>query len=220
MVDSTLKPEIRDLGLIDYSEAWDLQKDQLANRLDHSVGDTLFLCEHNPVYTLGKSGDSNNLLINENFLKQIGAQTFRIERGGDITYHGPGQLVGYPILHLHDLGMGVKAYVHLLEESLIQTLDHFGIKAKRVDGLIGIWLVDGPPRKIAAIGIKISRGVSMHGFALNVNTDLSYFNHIVPCGIQDKAVTSMEKELGHTLDMDEVKSVYQQRFLALFYPKK
>ncbi|MBO6515178.1 MAG: lipoyl(octanoyl) transferase LipB [Bacteroidia bacterium] len=209
--------EVKRLGAIDYQKAWDLQKSTVDLRLKGEARDRLILCEHNHVYTFGKSADQNNLLINDVFLKNIGAQKFEIERGGDITYHGPGQLVGYPILNLHELGIGVKRYVDLLEESLIVTLEKFGIQTTRIDSLTGIWLVDGPPRKIAAIGIKVSRGITMHGFALNVNTDLSYFNHIVPCGITDKSVTSMEKELGKTLDFEHVTQVYETVFQEILY---
>jgi lipoyl(octanoyl) transferase len=209
--------DVIDLGLIDYKTAWDKQKVQVDQRLSNEVGDTLFLCEHNHVYTFGKSADHTNLLINDTFLNNIGAQKFQIERGGDITYHGPGQLVGYPIINLHGLKMGVKKYVELLEESLIRTLEHYNIFTHRIEGLTGIWLKEGPPRKIAAIGIKVSRGVTMHGFAMNVNTDLSYFNHIVPCGITDKSVTSMEKELGQPVDFKEVAKVYENTFMELFY---
>lgn len=210
---------VQSLGLVDYQEAWDLQKKQVAKRHLYTVEDVLFLCQHNHVYTFGKSANQDNLLINDGFLDSIGAQKFEIERGGDITYHGPGQLVGYPIINLHELGIGVKRYVDLLEESLIQTLEACNIFTERIEGLTGIWLKEGPPRKIAAIGIKVSRGVTMHGFALNVNTNLAYFNHIVPCGIQDKSVTSMEQELGSTVDMDEVQEEYEAVFRQLFYDK-
>ncbi len=217
MESSKIGIDVIDLGLIDYKTAWDKQKEQVAQRLNGEVNDTLLLCEHNHVYTFGKSADQANLLINDTFLKNIGAQKFQIERGGDITYHGPGQLVGYPIINLHGLNIGVKKYVDLLEESLIKTLEHYDIFTHRIDGLTGIWLKEGPARKIGAIGIKVSRGVTMHGFALNVNTDLTYFNHIVPCGITDKSVTSMEKELGQPIVFKEVMQVYQQKFIHLFY---
>ena len=211
--------DIKQLGLIDYQQAWDLQKQQVIHRHNSEVRDTLYLCEHNHVYTFGKSADQNNLLISDDFLQTIGAQKFEIERGGDITYHGPGQLVGYPILNLHELKIGVKRYVDLLEESLIQTLEAYEIYTERIDGLTGIWLKEGPSRKIAAIGIKVSRGITMHGFALNANTDLAYFDHIVPCGITDKSVTSMEKELGTSIDMDELCEEYEAVFRQLFYDK-
>ncbi|MFT5479737.1 MAG: lipoyl(octanoyl) transferase [bacterium] len=213
----TEKLTIRNLGLIDYTEAWDLQKKQVADRQVDRATDTLFLCEHNHVYTFGKSTNEANFLINDAFLSSIGAQKFQIERGGDITYHGPGQLVGYPILNLHQINMGVKKYVELLEESIIQTLAAFNIFTERIEGLTGIWLKDGPPRKIGAIGIKVSRGITMHGFALNVNSDLTYFNHIVPCGIADKSVTSMAKELGKEVDFNKVIDTYTKTFISLLY---
>jgi len=203
--------KVKDLGLIDYKTAWDLQKD-MVEKVKSGEEDLLLLCEHKHVYTFGKSANHNHLLVNDAFLKSIGAQKFNIERGGDITYHGPGQLVGYPILDLNRLGIGVRKYVDLLEDALIETLQSFNIQTKRIDGLTGIWLKSGPPRKIAAIGIKISRGVSMHGFALNITTDLSYFQHMVPCGIADKDVTSIEKELGSAVDIQEVKD----RFVDIF----
>ncbi|MFT5724999.1 MAG: lipoyl(octanoyl) transferase [Bacteroidia bacterium] len=214
---STYKLEVDDLGLIDYQKAWDLQKQQFELRQKNEVADMLFLCEHNHVYTFGKSANQENLLINDNFLSTISAQKFQIERGGDITYHGPGQLVGYPIINLHDLNIGVKKYVDLLEQSLIDTLASYKIYTERISGMTGIWLKEGPARKIAAIGIKISRGITMHGFALNVNTDLSYFNHIVPCGIADKAVTSISEEIGQHVEMAEVKQRYEAIFRKLFY---
>jgi lipoyl(octanoyl) transferase len=207
---------IQDLGKIDYREAWTLQKDLVQRRISDSIENQLLLCEHNHVYTLGRSADKSNLLITPEYLEHIDAQIFEIERGGDITYHGPGQLVGYPILDLNELKMGVRTYVDLLEESLIQTLEEFGIETHRIPALTGIWLKDGLPRKIAAIGIKISRGVSMHGFALNVNTDLTYYNHIVPCGIKDKDVTTISRELGRMVDLEEVKEVYVRTFSKLF----
>lgn len=206
---------VKDLGQVDYQKAWDLQKSRLTQMISDDAEDALFLCEHNHVYTFGKSADRSNLLISEAFLNQIGAQKFEIERGGDITYHGPGQLVGYPILNLPRRNLGIRNYVHLLEESIICTLKTYGIETERTDGLTGIWLKSGPARKIGAIGIKVSRGVTMHGFALNVNTDLSYFSHIVPCGIQDKGVTSMANELGYELAMFEVKEHYVKQFLTL-----
>lgn len=208
--------EFKDLDRIAYKEAWDLQKNFVSKRSTNEVQDTVLLCEHNPVYTFGKSANRNNLLINDTFLKNIGAAKYEIERGGDITFHGPGQLVGYPILNLHELGIGVKKYVNLLEDSIIQTLLQFGIKTERIDGLTGIWITQGIHRKIAAIGIKVSRGITMHGFALNVNTDLSFFRHMIPCGISDKDVTSMEVELGRKMDMGEVKEIYTKTFKELF----
>lgn len=160
--------------------------------------DTLILCEHSHVYTFGKSADRNNLLINADFLKSINAEVFETDRGGDITYHGPGQLVGYPIINLRKHGIGVKKYVETLEASIIEALSLFQINAYQIDGLTGIWVgtESETKRKIGAIGIRVKNGVSLHGFALNVSTDLSYFQHIVPCGIVDKEVTSIQNEVG------------------------
>lgn len=209
-----------DLGLKDYKETWDYQEN-LFNEVVESKKDSngsvpgyLLLVEHPHVYTLGKSGDENNLLIQPEFLKSINATYYRINRGGDITYHGPGQLVGYPIIDLESFKLGVKEYVHLLEEVIINTLKHFGIASERYEGATGVWLDTGSPRarKICAIGVRISRYVSMHGYALNVNTDLKYFSYINPCGFQDKGVTSMQKELGSEVAMNDVKKVFIAEF--------
>ncbi|TRX71644.1 lipoyl(octanoyl) transferase LipB [Carboxylicivirga sp. M1479] len=220
-----------DLAVKDYQEVWDYQEQLFAEVVDvklHNRDNTsdlkpitnhLLFVEHPHVYTLGKSGVQNNLLINEQFLKQINATFYKINRGGDITYHGPGQLVGYPILDLEELGLTVKTYIHNLEEAIIQTLAEYGIKSERLDGATGVWLdttVPGKSRKISAIGVKASRYVSMHGFALNINTDLSYFNHINPCGFVDKGVTSMEKELGRKIDMQEVKDLLLKKLVEIF----
>lgn len=213
-----------DLALKDYKETWDYQE-QLFEKVvegkktgNGKVPGYLILVEHPHVYTLGKSGDENNLLIQPDFLKSINATYYRINRGGDITYHGPGQLVGYPIIDLESYKLGVKDYVHLLEETIINTLKVFGISSTRLEGATGVWLDVGTPkaRKICAIGVRISRYVSMHGYALNVNTDLKYFNYINPCGFQDKGVTSMQKELGREISMDEVKKVYKSEFEKAF----
>ncbi len=219
MENKVIELRVEQIGLQPYKDVWDLQKEYVKNRQSEMIPDTLILCEHPNVYTFGKSADHANLLINDTFLKNINAEKFEIERGGDITYHGPGQLVGYPILNLHNLNIGVKRYVDLLEESLIKTLEAFEIYTERIEGLTGIWLTTGPPRKIAAIGIKVSRGITMHGFALNVNTDLSYFNHIVPCGISDKAVTSMQQESKTSLVMKDVIEKYTSTFQNLIYGK-
>lgn len=220
-----------DLGVKDYKDTWDYQEElfskvvdtKLFNR-DHpnapkEVVNHLLFVEHPHVYTLGKSGVQNNLLINEQFLKQINATFYKINRGGDITYHGPGQLVGYPIFDLEVMGLQVKSYIHTLEEAIIQTIAQYGIEGERLDGATGVWLdtkVPGKARKICAIGVKASRYVSMHGFALNVNTDLTYFNHINPCGFVDKGVTSMQKELGRQIDMEELKEAMLQKISGLF----
>ena len=211
----TKEVDFHHFGIIDYKEAWDKQEiyhsevveKKLNGQLGPVFGGHLILCEHPHVYTLGKSGAENNLLINDNFLKKIGATYYKINRGGDITYHGPGQLVGYPIIDLEQFGLHVKEYVTKLEESIIQMLAEYNIRASRLEGATGVWLdsdIPGKARKICAIGVRVSRYVTMHGFALNVNTDLSYFSHINPCGFTDKGVTSMQKELGREVPMNEV----------------
>jgi len=189
--------EINNIGLTKYSAALEAQNNA-HEKVNSGSNPIVILCEHPHVYTFGKSADKNNLLINPEFLKQINAEVYETERGGDITYHGPGQLVGYPIINLRQLGIGVKKYVETLESSLITALADFNISAYQIDGLTGIWVggKNEMQRKIGAIGIRIKNGVSMHGFALNVTTDLTYFNHIVPCGITDKGVTSIAKENG------------------------
>ncbi len=221
-----------DLGVEDYKKVWDYQEQLFAEVVDvklhnrdhpnqvKDITNHLLFVEHPHVYTLGKSGVQNNLLINEQFLKQIDATFYKINRGGDITYHGPGQLVGYPILDLEALSLQVRSYIHKLEEAIIQTLAHYGIKSERLEGATGVWLdtdVPGKARKICAIGVKASRYVSMHGFALNINTNLNYFNHINPCGFVDKGVTSMEKELGRQLDMKEVKDILLKKLIDIFH---
>ena len=167
----------------------------------------LLLVEHNPVYTLGKSGKQSNMLVSEQYLRSIGAEFFHIERGGDVTYHGPGQIVGYPILDLDKLGIGLREYIDILEQSVIEVVAEWGIQAGRIAGASGVWIdCNGPrARKICAIGVRSSRFVTMHGFALNVSTDLRYFQHINPCGFVDKGVTSIEKEVGHEVDFELVK---------------
>ena len=214
----------KDLGLIEYQQAWDIQRgvfDALVAKKNGEQNDarpTLILCEHPHVYTLGKSGHEENMLIREDFLAGIGATYFRIDRGGDITYHGPGQLVGYPILDLDELGMGLRDYVHALEQVIIETIADFGIQGQRSEGATGVWLPMGagrPLRKIAAIGVRSSRFVTMHGFALNVNPMLEYFSYINPCGFTDRGVTSMEKELNKTVAMQEVKKSFLKNFNRL-----
>ncbi len=208
----------KDLGVIDYKKAWDYQEKLLEEVITkkqeyrndptvHIPGYILF-CEHPHVYTLGKSGQANNLLINDAFLKSINATYYKIDRGGDITYHGPGQIVGYPIIDLEQFNLGVKEYIHKLEDSIIKTLAGYGIVSERLDGATGVWIdtkVPGKTRKICAIGVRVSRYVTMHGFAFNVNTDLGYFNNINPCGFLDKGVTSMQKELGKLQEFTDVK---------------
>ncbi len=218
-----------DLGLIDYKKAWDFQEEIFKKAIDlkikHRDGLTeelpqhkLIFCQHPHVYTLGKSGSEQNLLIGEAMLKQKGATYYKINRGGDITYHGPGQLVAYPILDLDQFFTDIHKYMRFLEESVILTLAEFNIKAGRVDGLTGVWIDGGQPneRKICAMGVKSSRWVTMHGLALNVNPDLSYFNNIIPCGITDKAVTSMEKELGKKVDFNLVAEVLKEKIAQVF----
>lgn len=226
------------LGLIDYKEAWDYQTklfeenlaikaanrtlpvnlpDRQAGRL--TTNNHLIFCEHPHVYTLGKSGKKNHLLLNEDRLKAIDATYYHINRGGDITYHGPGQIVGYPILDLDNFFTDIHKYMRFMEEAIIQTLLEYGVEAGRIEGLTGVWLDRENPakaRKISAFGVKSSRWVTMHGFAFNVNTNLEYFNHIVPCGIPDKAVTSLEKELGRTLDMKEVENILKNKLAEIF----
>jgi lipoyl(octanoyl) transferase len=219
-----------DLGTIDYQKAWDFQEelhksivdDKIASRNEGKKSEHenyMLFCEHPHVYTLGKSGEQQNLLVQENYLRSIGAAFYKINRGGDITYHGPGQVVGYPIFDLEKFGLQVRSYIHTLEESIIRTLDEFGIRSQRLDEATGVWLdVDKPkPRKICAIGVRISRYVTMHGFALNVNTDLSYFRHINPCGFIDKEVTSMQAELGKILDTNEIKKVLRKNINQVFH---
>lgn len=217
----TQKPivQFQHLGLVAYKAAWDYQEERFAETIDTKIrlrkepnaleipSNYLILCEHPPVYTLGKSGKMENLLLDEEALQAKDIEFYKINRGGDITFHGPGQIVGYPILDLDQFFTDIHKYLRYLEEAVILTLAEYSIPSGRISGLTGVWLdVDdmSKARKICALGVKCSRWVTMHGFAFNVNTDLSYFDHIVPCGIDDKAVTSMQKELGRTLDMAEV----------------
>ncbi len=233
MITTTLQNKhvtVRNLGLVDYQAAWDEQERLFADTVSQKIANRscpfaeqlptpnyLLFCEHPHVYTLGKSGDESHLLANDDFLKQIGATYHRINRGGDITYHGPGQLVGYPILDLDNFFTDIHRYMRLLEEAIILTLSDFGITAGRIDGLTGVWLNDEKgARKICAMGVKASRWVTMHGFALNVNTDLTYFSHIIPCGIADKAVTSMQQELGHAVSLPDVTQHVEGHLFDLF----
>ena len=177
----------------------------------------LLFCQHPHVYTLGKSGKENNLLLKQEELSSVNASYYHINRGGDITYHGPGQLVGYLIIDLENFFTDIHKYMRFLEEAVIQTLGEFGLESGRIKGLTGVWMdMEKQPRKICAFGVKTSRWVTMHGFALNVNPDLSYFNHIIPCGIQDKAVTSMQVELGRSIEMKEVQEILQAKLTKLF----
>ncbi|GHA65893.1 lipoyl(octanoyl) transferase LipB [Pontibacter akesuensis] len=220
------------LGLIDYKEAWEYQEKLFNSVLELKVQNRkaeadaqeptpnyLLFCSHPHVYTLGKSGHESHLLLNEEGLSAKGATYYKINRGGDITYHGPGQLVGYPILDLENYFTDIHKYLRFLEEAVILTLAEYGIPAGRIPGLTGVWLdheAQQNPRKICAMGVKCSRWVTMHGFAFNVNTDLDYFNNIVPCGISDKAVTSLAKELGHELPMAAVEEKVLKHLGQLF----
>ena len=221
-----------DIGLSDYKKVWrqqealfseliqiktinyDLPQCEQMNEFQH-----LIFCEHPHVYTLGKSGDQHNLLINQIELQARDAQFVKTNRGGDITYHGPGQLVVYPIFDLESLNISIKEYIFGLEEAVIKTIAEYGLKGKTVEGAIGVWLdatAQLPERKICAIGVKISRKVSMHGLALNVNTNLEYYNYINPCGFTDKGVTSLQKELGKEFDIEEVKIKLKQYLQQIF----
>jgi len=218
------KVSFKDLGLIDYKQCWDFQEELFAeilavkssNRKENKTVSTknyLIFCEHPHVYTLGKSGDEKNLLVNKDYLKSRGATFHKINRGGDITYHGPGQIVGYPILDLDNFFTDIHKYLRFLEEAVILTLE-----SERSPGETGVWFDVGTPkaRKICALGVKSSRWVTMHGFAFNVNSDLSYFGNIIPCGITDKSVTSLKKELGMEVGMNEVRKKLKAHLVELF----
>lgn len=226
--------QFQDLGLKDYKETWDLQEEifkktvaiKVRNRRENvglSTPNHFLFVSHAHVYTLGKSGDLSNLLLNEEQLKTNGANFYKINRGGDITYHGPGQIVGYPILDLENFFTDIHKYLRLLEETIILTLADYGLEASRSQGETGVWLDVGTPfaRKICALGVRASRWVTMHGFALNVNTDLGYFDHIIPCGIRGKSVTSLRVELKRDqVDENEVKEKLLEHFLNLFEAQK
>lgn len=226
--------QFQDLGLKDYKETWDLQEEifkktvaiKVRNRRENaglSTPNHFLFVSHAHVYTLGKSGDLSNLLLNEEQLKTKGANFYKINRGGDITYHGPGQIVGYPILDLENFFTDIHKYLRLLEETIILTLADYGLEASRSQGETGVWLDVGTPfaRKICALGVRASRWVTMHGFALNVNTDLGYFDHIIPCGIRGKSVTSLRLELKKDqVDENEVKEKLLKHFLNLFEAQK
>lgn len=212
----------QDLGLIDYKEAWDYQEKRLKELVEereelkkNGINDAIpqkqvfLFCEHPHVFTLGKSGKEHNLLINSDFLISINATFYKINRGGDITYHGPGQIVGYPIIDLDSLKLKIKDYIWMLEEAVIRLLSGYSIKAIRIAGATGVWVDSfhsGKSRKICAIGVRVSNRVTMHGFAFNVNTDLNYFNYINPCGFTDKEITSLSKELGTNMNFEEIKA--------------
>ncbi|MBK7627056.1 MAG: lipoyl(octanoyl) transferase LipB [Bacteroidales bacterium] len=222
----------KDIGLKDYKETWDFQT-EIFNRLveskkqgnresdsgGKSLPGTLIFVEHPHVYTLGKSGSENNLLLDYIQLRAKDASFYKIDRGGDITYHGPGQIVGYPIFDLEVIKVGLKEYIFGLEEAIIKTVGELGIIASRLEGGTGVWLepdIPGKARKICAIGVKASRYITMHGFAFNVNTDLTYFNNINPCGFTDKGVTSLEKELGVKQDIDLIKKIVRKNLQEVF----
>ena len=223
------KVQLLDLGSKDYKETWEVQEklfqgivdikiENRKNNTELSTPNYFIFVEHPHVYTLGKSGDISNLLLNEEQLSQKGATFYKINRGGDITYHGPGQIVGYPILDLDNFFTDIHKYLRFLEEVIIKTLAEYEITATRSKGETGVWLDVGTPfaRKICAMGVRTSRWVTMHGFALNANTNLGYFDNIIPCGIKGKAVTSMEAELGKKVDLDEVKTKILKNFSELF----
>lgn len=221
-----------DIGLKDYKETWDYQEkifqglvdnkkgnNTMNNRTDQSVHGTLIFVEHPHVYTLGKSGSENNLLLDYIQLQAKEASFYRIDRGGDITYHGPGQIVGYPIFDLEKIGVSLKEYISLLEESVIKTISGYGLPGTRLTGATGVWLdpeIPGKARKICAIGVRASRYITMHGFAFNVNTDLDYFKHINPCGFVDKGVTSLGKELGSKQDFEKIKTELKLNLQKVF----
>tara|TARA_B110000459_G_C16609757_1_gene495506 strand:- start:250 stop:942 length:693 start_codon:yes stop_codon:yes gene_type:complete len=224
-----VKVVFQDLGHIDYKQAWDYQEklfDQIIAVKRQNIREEtnletqsyLLFCEHPHVYTLGKSGDEKNLLVNEEYLKSRGATFHKINRGGDITYHGPGQIVGYPILDLENFFTDIHKYLRFLEEAVILTLADYGIESGRSDGETGVWLESGTDnaRKICALGVRSSRWVTMHGFAFNVNPDLDYFGNIIPCGIVDKSVTSMEQELGKKVDIQEVRDKLKVHLATIF----
>ena len=225
-----IEVELEDLGLIDYKQCWDYQTKlfdatvqlKIQNRKfpDNSIStkNHLIFCEHPHVYTLGKSGDLKNLLIDGQKRKEKKISFYKINRGGDITYHGPGQLVVYPILDLDYFFSDIHKYLRLLEEAVILTLQDYGVFGQRLEGFTGVWVDDKKetPRKICAIGVKCSRWVTMHGIGFNINSNLDYFKHIVPCGIEDKSVTSLQKETNQEIDMEELKLRFKKNFKNLF----
>jgi len=228
--DSQKNVHFKDIGLIPYQEAWDLQENIFQEVIQHKISNReidiplpnkhyLLFCEHNPVYTLGKSGDLNNLLLDQDTLQKQGIDYHKINRGGDITFHGPGQVVGYPILDLDEFFTDIHKYMRHLEEVIILTLKDYDLVGERLEGSTGVWLDIHQPskvRKICAMGVRASRWVTMHGWAFNVNTDLNYFKNIIPCGIADKAVTSLSYELGNTIDINEVKTRLKVNFQEVF----
>jgi lipoyl(octanoyl) transferase len=224
--------QFRDLGLIDYKDAWDLQENLFTEVINRKLQNRnlpaenkeptrhyLLFCEHPHVYTLGRSGDEANLIVPEKELYKLQATFYKNNRGGDITYHGPGQLVGYPIFDLDHFFTDIHKYMRFLEEAVIRTLKEYGVDAGRIPGCTGVWIdehIAGKARKICAFGVRCSRWVTMHGFAFNVNTELSYFNNIIPCGIRDKSVTSLKQELGKEIIMEEVKNKLKFHLSEIF----
>ncbi|MDY6394216.1 MAG: lipoyl(octanoyl) transferase LipB [Bacteroidales bacterium] len=208
---------------IAYSEALDRQTNlfnsKVAQKLngEENISQDFILCEHNNVYTLGKHGKDSNLLVNDEFLKQINAEVYHINRGGDITYHGPGQITGYPSLDLDSMGLGIRDYIYTLEQMVINLMKDYDVECERLQGATGVWIEahTKKARKICAIGVKVSRGITMHGFAFNVNTDLNYFSYINPCGFVDKGVTSMQKELHQAVDIERIKHELYNHFIKL-----
>ena len=201
--------DILDLGLSPFKEVWDLQKELVKKRQNGQIKDTLILAEHEPVYTLGKNANENHILQNS----PRDVKTYQIERGGDVTYHGPGQLVGYPIMDLHNYNKSISCYMRSLEQLIIDTLAEFRVTAERKDGLTGVWVGD---EKIAALGVRVTRWITMHGFALNVSPDLTYYSGIIPCGIFEYGVTSMAKQLTDEVAVDSVKQVLIEKFMNQF----
>lgn len=217
-----MNTEISDWGLIEYEKAWKRQEEWFdalvgAKQGGQAYVNHIIMCQHSAVYTLGRSGKEGNMLLGEEQLRRIGATLYHIDRGGDITFHGPGQLVCYPILNLEDYSLGLRDYIHVLEEAVIRVCASYGIQAGRLEKATGVWLDAHSPRasKICAIGVRSSHFVTMHGLALNVNTDLRYFSYINPCGFVDKGVTSLQKELGREIDMEEVKTGLCRELLDL-----
>lgn len=217
--------------MMDYAACWDYQEQLFREKLEikswnklnpdqtQSIGHHVLFVEHPPVYTLGKSGDASHLLIDEEEQKRLGVSFFHINRGGDITFHGPGQLVVYPILDLEQMKTDIHWYMRQLEEAVIRTIGHFGVKGDRYPGFTGVWLapeISAQARKICAMGVRTSRWVTMHGLALNNTTDLTFFDRMIPCGIKDKQVTSLQKELGEAPDMTTLKSIFKQNFADVF----
>ncbi len=211
--DSSKQLSLIDLGRQSYRPVWELQRHLQRLRIDQKIPDTLIFVEHNPVYTIGKNGSDAHVIGSETFLKSKGIDVVHVDRGGDVTYHGPGQLVGYPIFDLNQHTKSISWYMRQLETTLMETLKHWGIASERSDGYTGVWIGD---EKIVAMGVRISRWVTMHGFAFNVNTQLDHFDGIIPCGIFHRGITSLEKRVGHKIDLDEVKKIVLEKIQKYF----